>query len=90
MPFQIVLPAEVRMKLPITLLIASAVASCATGPSMAPLDWNGFIAALPGETLQLDEYPSAKTKIVGVLDVRASIEAGNARFERWCTSHGGT
>lgn len=78
------------MKLPTTLLLASAaVAACATAPSMAPLDWNGFIAALPGETLQLDEYPSAKTKVVAVLDVRASIEAGNARFERWCSSHGG-
>ena len=77
------------MKLPIALLLVSAaVAACATAPSMSPLDWNGFIAALPGETLQLDDYPSAKTKVVAVPDVGASIEAGNARFERWCSSHG--
>jgi hypothetical protein len=78
------------MKLLITLLLMSAaVAACATAPSMALLDWNGFIATFPGDTLQLGEYPGARMKVVASPEAASSIAAGNARFERWCSAHDG-
>lgn len=56
---------------------------------MAPLDWSGFIASFPGEALQLDDYPGAKAKVIAVPDLKASMDGGTAKFDRWCSSHGG-
>ncbi len=56
---------------------------------MGALDWNGFINGFPGDALRLGDYPGSITKIVAVPNATASMQAGNARFERWCASHDG-
>jgi len=68
---------------------AVVLASCAATSPMAELDWNGFVASFAGEPQKQAEYVTGTVKVAGSAEVTASIAAGNARFERWCSAHGG-
>ena len=78
------------MKKLLSGMLACVVAGCASAPPQASVDWNGFIASVPGEPLRNEadyKTPALKRSLY-----RANSEGLNqvkARFEAWCKAHQG-
>lgn len=71
-------------------MLASLAAGCAALAPAEPITWVDFVASFAGVPFESNEYPAGTTKVAVSADVGASIEAGNARFARWCAARAGT
>lgn len=74
----------------LAVLLAWLASGCAVMTPAEPAAWQDFVAAFAGEPFESLQYPAGTTKVALAADVPSSIEAGNARFSRWCAAHSGT
>ena len=75
---------------PLVVVLASLATGCTALAPAEPSAWSEFVGSFAGAPFESNEYPSGITKVAVSADVPGSMEAGNARFARWCAARAGT
>lgn len=73
----------------VPVVLIALLSGCAATSPTEPVDWNGFVGSFAGDALSTGPYAPGISKVVTNRDVATSLNAGNQRFESWCTAHGG-